>query len=76
MAVPGGGEARFEIAFDEARIVQQVFAWVGEERCTVNEVCRRLHQTGVRTQTGKEHWDHETIWDMLKNPAYKDFVGE
>ena len=67
----GGGEARFETVFDEARIVQQVFAWVGKERCTINEVCRRLHQAGVRTQTGKEHWDHKTIWDMLKNPAYK-----
>ena len=67
----GGGAARFEIVFDEARIVQRVFAWVGEQRCTINEVCRRLHQAGVRTQTGKEHWDHKTIWDMLKNPAYK-----
>jgi site-specific DNA recombinase len=67
----GGGEARFDIVFDEARIVQQVFAWVGQERCTLNAVCRRLQQAGVRTRTGKEHWDHKTIWDMLKNPAYK-----
>ncbi len=67
----GGGEARFDIVFDEARVVQQVFTWVGQERCTINEVCRRLHQAGIRTQTGKEHWDHKTIWDMLKNPAYK-----
>jgi site-specific DNA recombinase len=67
----GGGEARFEMVFDEARTVQQVFAWVGQERCSINEVCRRLHQAGIRTQTGKEHWDHKTIWDMLKNPAYK-----
>jgi site-specific DNA recombinase len=67
----GGGEARFDLVFDEARVVQQVFAWVGEARCTMNEVCRRLHQAGVRTQTGKEHWDHKTIWDLLKNPAYK-----
>ncbi|GHO76871.1 DNA recombinase [Ktedonobacter sp. SOSP1-85] len=67
----GGGEARFEIVFEEARIVQQVYAWVGQERCTINEVCRRLHQAGIHTQTGKEHWDHKTIWDMLKNPAYK-----
>jgi site-specific DNA recombinase len=65
----GGGEARFEMVFDEARVVQQVFVWVGEKRCTINEVCRRLHQAGIRTQTGKEHWDHKTIWDMLKNPA-------
>jgi site-specific DNA recombinase len=67
----GGGEARYEIVFDEARIVQQVYTWVGQDRCTINEVCRRLHQAGVRTRTGKEYWDHKTIWDMLKNPAYK-----
>jgi site-specific DNA recombinase len=67
----GGGEARFEIVFEEARIVQQVFAWVGEARYTINDVCRRLHQAHIRTQTGKECWDHKTIWDMLKNPAYK-----
>lgn len=37
----GGGEARFEIIFEEARIVQQVYSWVGQDRCTINEVCRR-----------------------------------
>jgi hypothetical protein len=67
----GGGEARFEIVFDEARIVQQVYTWVGQERCTSNEGCRRLHQAGVQRRTGKEYWDHKTIWDRLKNPAYK-----
>ena len=65
----GGGEARFEMVFDEARLVQEVFNWVGQQRCTLNEVCRRLHQAGIRTRTGKEYWDHQTIWDMLKNPA-------
>jgi site-specific DNA recombinase len=44
---------------------------VGEERCTINTVCRRLHQAGILTQTGKAYWDHKTIWDRLKNPAYK-----
>lgn len=67
----GEGEARFEVVFDEAHVVKQVYTWVGEDRCTINQVCRRLHQAGIRTQTGKEHWDHKTIWDMLKNPAYK-----
>ena len=67
----GGGEARFDIISDEARVVQQVFAWIGHERCTINAVCRRLHQAGIHTRTGKAHWDHKTIWDMLKNPAYK-----
>src|SRR5262249_727511 len=67
----GGGEARYGVLFDEAEVVGQVFAWVGEDRCTINAVCRRLQQAGVRTRTGKTHWDHKTIWDMLKNPAYK-----
>ncbi len=67
----GAGEARYEIDVDQARVVQQVFEWVGQGRCTINEVCRRLHQAGIRTQTGKAYWDHKTIWDMLKNPAYK-----
>jgi site-specific DNA recombinase len=67
----GGGDARFDSVWDEARVVQQVFAWVGQERCTMNAVCRRLHQAGVRTRTGKAHWDHKTIWEMLNNPAYK-----
>jgi site-specific DNA recombinase len=66
-----GGEARFDISCEEARVVLQVFTWVGRERCSINEVCRRLHQAGVRTRTGKEDWDHQTSWDMLKNPAYQ-----
>ncbi len=65
----GGGEARFEVVFDEAHVVKEVYTWIGEDRCTINQVCRRLHQAGIRTQTGKEHWDHKTIWDRLKNPA-------
>ncbi|GHO60439.1 recombinase family protein [Ktedonobacter robiniae] len=67
----GGGEARYEIVWDEARVVQQVYTWVGQDRCSINEVCRRLHQAGIRTRTGKDYWDHKTVWDMLKNPAYK-----
>ena len=67
----GGGNARFDIIGDEARVVQQVFAWIGHDRCTINAVCRRLHQAGIRTRTGKAHGDHKTIGDMLKNPAYK-----
>lgn len=67
----GAGEARFEIMLDEARVVRDVFRWVGQERCTLGEVRRRLQEAGVHTQTGKALWNHKTIWDMLKNPAYK-----
>jgi site-specific DNA recombinase len=66
----GGGIARFEIVLDEARVVRQVFAWIGRDRLSIGEVRRRLEQAGERTRTGKTTWDRTTVWGMLKNPAY------
>jgi site-specific DNA recombinase len=52
----GGGVARFEVVLHEARVVRQVFAWVGRDRLSIGEVCRRLKQTGEPTRTGKATW--------------------
>jgi len=67
----GDGEARFEILWEEARVVRQIFAWVGRDRCSIGEVRRRLEAAGEQTRTGKTVWDRATIWGILKNPAYK-----
>src|SRR2546422_763150 len=67
----GGGQARYEIVPDEARVVRQIFAWVGCDRLTIGEVCRRLTQAGERTRTGKTVWDRSVVWGILKNPAYQ-----
>jgi site-specific DNA recombinase len=67
----GAGTARYDVALEEARVVQQIFDWVGRERLSLAEVCRRLQQQGIRTRTGKERWDSSTICDMLRNPAYQ-----
>ena len=67
----GGGQARYEIIPDEARVVRQVFAWVGRDRLTIGEVCRRLTQAGEVTRTGKTVWDRSVVWGILKNPAYQ-----
>jgi site-specific DNA recombinase len=67
----GGGQARYEIVPDEARVVRQVFDWVGHARLTIGEVCRRLTQAGALTRTGKTVWDRSVVWGMLKNPAYQ-----
>jgi len=67
----GGGQARYEIIPDEARVVRQVFTWVGGDRLTIGEVCRRLTQAGERTCTGKTVWDRSVVWGILKNPAYQ-----
>jgi len=67
----GGGQARYEICEDEAQVVRQVFAWVGRERLSIGEACRRLRAAGVATRSGKTWWDRTSVWDMLKNPAYR-----
>jgi len=71
----GGGRAAFEIVAAEARVVQQIFDWVGRERLSLGEVCRRLNQSGVRTSHGKTCWDRSTIWGMLQNPAYQGMAA-
>jgi site-specific DNA recombinase len=66
----GGGQARYELVPDEARLVRQMFDWVGRDRLTIGEVCRRLTQAREVTRTGKTVWDRSAVWGMLKNPAY------
>ncbi len=67
----GGGLARFEVVLEEARVVRQLFAWVGRDRLSIGEVRRRLNRAGEPTRNGKTSWDRTTIWGMLKNPAYR-----
>ncbi len=67
----GGGEARYQVLAEEARVVRRIFRWIGQERCSIGEVCRRLRRENTPTRTGKPAWDRATIWLMLKNPAYK-----
>jgi site-specific DNA recombinase len=66
----GGGQAYYEVVADEARVVRQVFDWVGRQRLSIGEVCRRLMQAGERTRTRRTVWDRSVVWEMLKNPAY------
>src|SRR6516225_2969981 len=67
----GGGEARYQVLAEEARVVRKIFEWVGQERCSIGEVCRRLRRDGIPTRTGKPTWDRATVWMILKNPAYR-----
>jgi site-specific DNA recombinase len=66
----GGGVARFEVVEAEAHIVRLIFAWVGLDRMSLREVCRRLKQIGCQTRAGITHWYASTIRGMLTNPAY------
>ena len=67
----GGGQARFEPVAEQARIVQQIFSWIGWDRCSLAEVCRRLQKAGEVTATGKRIWSRQAVWHILQNPAYQ-----
>ena len=69
----GGGEARFDVVLEEARVVQQVFRWVAQERLSVRAVCDRLQRQGIPTRTGKRRWDSSAIAFLLRNTTH---IGE
>jgi site-specific DNA recombinase len=71
----GDGEARYQVVANEARVVRTIFEWVGRDRYSIGEVCRRLKSAGVPTQTGKAAWDRSVVWATLKNPAYKGMAA-
>lgn len=67
----GRGQAHYELIPDDARVVHQVFAWIGRDRLTMGEVCRRLTRAGEVTRTGRTVWDRSAVWGLLKHPAYR-----
>jgi site-specific DNA recombinase len=66
----GGGVARFEVVDEESHVVRLIFAWIGVDRMSLREVCRRLQQMGCQTRKGSSFWYASTIRSMLDNPAY------
>jgi site-specific DNA recombinase len=60
----GGGQARYDIVPEEARVVRHVFDWIARDRLSIGEVCRRLTQAGEVTRTGKTAWDRSAVWGM------------
>src|ERR1035437_5134521 len=66
----GGGQARFEPIAEQARVVQRIFFWIGSDRCSLNEVCRRLQKAGELSASGRRVWSKQAVWHILQNPAY------
>ena len=71
--VAGGGQARYEVVFEEAQIVRQMFTWIGQERISLSEVCRRLQERQILTRKGLSRWHPATVACLIRNPA---FVGQ
>ena len=67
----GGGQAHYQVIPEQARVVKQVFEWVGRDRLSLRQVCLRLQRQGTVSPKGKPVWDRLVVGKMLKNPAYK-----
>ena len=70
-AVPGAAPAQYNVQLEHAAVVRQIFQWIGIERLSIRQSCKRLQSKGILSPRGKTHWDQSTIWGMLKNPTYK-----
>jgi site-specific DNA recombinase len=66
-----GGVACYQVREDQAEVVRQIFTWVGQERCSIAEVRRRLQERAIVSPQGEKCWSHSTVWCLLKNPAYQ-----
>ena len=71
----GGGKARYEVVIEQSAVVEQIFAWVGLERWTLRQVCRRLRELKIPSPSGRPSWSAKTLLFLLRNPAYKGQAG-
>ena len=71
VAAIDGAAAQYNVHLQEAQVVQQMFQWIGAERWSIGQVCRRLKTQGIPSPRGKDYWDRSTVWAILNNPAYK-----
>ena len=69
-AVPGAAPAQYTIVLEQAAVVRQIFQWVGIERHSIGQVCKRLQNLGILSPRGRQRWDRSSVWALLKNPAY------
>jgi site-specific DNA recombinase len=67
----GHGVARFEVIASEAQTLMTIFEWYGKEDYSLIQICERLNREGVLRRSGKPGWDPTSVWDMLKDTAYK-----
>lgn len=63
--------ATFEVVESEAEIVREIFRLYAEEFWSLGAIARHLDEQGIITRTGKAKWKSQTIYNMIKNPAYK-----
>ncbi|MEK7525871.1 MAG: recombinase family protein [Patescibacteria group bacterium] len=64
-------EAHYEIDPLEAKVVKDIFRWVGEDKMTIRGVVRKLRDLGIKPRNSERGvWNHSTLQRLLKNETY------
>ena len=63
--------AYYQVVEAEAQVVRMVFEMYTQQQLSVTAIARQLDQRQIPTRNGKGGWQHQTIWHMLRNPAYR-----
>ena len=63
--------AYYQIADEQAQIVQRVFDLYCVEGLSIGAIARRLNEQDIPTAKRRGRWERSVIWGMLRNPAYK-----
>ena len=64
-----GGDPPLLIKKDEARVVKQIFDWYLQGN-SETRITALLYERGIKTKSGKDHWQNKVIRRMLTNPTY------
>lgn len=55
---------------DEAEAVRLMFKWIGSEKTTLYETCRRLAGLGIQTKNNSGAWRTNTVAGIVHNTLY------
>jgi len=64
------GQGIRQINEEQAKVVEEIFSWFVWELVRPNRIALRLDAMGIPTATGKRHWNHSTVRQILRNIAY------
>ena len=67
----GDGVAQYQVVLEQARVIRQIYEWIGLHGHSLRQVCNQLRRDGVLSPTGLPAWNPATLTGMLQNPAYK-----
>jgi site-specific DNA recombinase len=69
-----GRNGRYEINEPEAKVVRMIFSWIADERLTIRQVIKRLHEFRILPRWSKRGvWSTSTLGHLLRNKTY---IGE